>query len=137
MKKQLKRICAMLLIITSVCTVLPATIKAEEAETTPILTILDSASLYLEKSNGKALITGYISADTSATKTTMHYELQKYTSGSWNTVNSWTKTANDDVLAFSTSYAVGSGKYRVVGTAYAYIGTQKESLSITGNSVTF
>lgn len=137
MKKQLKRLCAILLIISSVCTILPATIKAEETETAPILTIIDTASLYLEKSNGKALITGYISADTSATKTTMHYELQKYTSGSWSTVNSWTKTANDDVLAFSTSYAVGSGKYRVVGTAYAYIGTKKESLSITGNSVTF
>lgn len=137
MKKGLKKLYTILLIAISVCTMMPATTKAEETEVAPILTILDTVSIYLEESNGKALITGYITADTSATKTTMHYELQKYSSGTWKTVNSWTKTANDDVLVFSSTYAVGTGKYRVIGTAYAYIGTKKESLAVTGNSVTF
>lgn len=136
MKKQLKRLCA-ILVIVSVCTTIPNMVKAEEIETAPILTILDTASLYLEDSNGKALISGYITADTSATKTTMNYQLQKYSNGSWTTVNSGTKSANDDKLVFNISYTVSSGKYRVIGTAYAYIGTKKESLSITGNSVTF
>lgn len=141
MKKQLKKVCAMVLIASCIGTIIPTTIKAEERiednGVQPILTILDTVCLYLEKSGEEAVISGLITADPDATKVCMQFMLQKYSNGSWTTVYSSTKISKGSVLNFSTSYTAGSGKYRVSGIAYAYIGTKTESLSVLGNSVTF
>lgn len=141
MIKQIRKVFAILLIASCVVTIIPNTVKAEEItednDLQPCLTILDTVSLYLEDSNGKAVVSGFVTADTDATKVSLSYTLQKYSNGKWSTVNNEIKSSNSDFLNFSMSYTVGSGKYRVIGTAHAYIGTKHESLSVTGNTVTF
>lgn len=139
MKKYSKRLCVLVLLCSIFATNIPTTTYAEEVvvdEPQPYLNIIRTVTISLTKNGSKAEASGSLSADFDATRVTMHCDLQRYTGGMWKVVTSWTETSTNSMLGFSKSYSVGSGKYRVKGTAYAYIGTQKESLQFTSNTLT-
>lgn len=139
MKKNIKKLLTLVLLCSICAANVPATIYAEEVaadEPQPYLNIIKTVSISLTKNGSKAEATGYTSASFDATRINMYCELQRYTGGTWKLVTSWTANAADSIVSFSKTFSVGSGKYRVKGTAYAYIGTQKESLQFTSNTLT-
>jgi hypothetical protein len=76
-------------------------------------------------SSGVASMSSSISCDNSyVDNVKMTNLLQRYQSGSWSTVTTWTKTADGDATSWSKTYTVSSGyTYRLLTYFYCYHGT--------------
>ncbi len=72
-------------------------------------------------SNGTASINGYVQKTPSGTSIQLTSTLQRYSSGSWATVASWSTTSASSSASISQIYTVYSGTYRVA-TSYSVSG---------------
>ncbi|MCG1024936.1 hypothetical protein [Dehalobacter sp.] len=98
---------------------------AAEANTSSPLGVnyvyINKASSTLSISNGTASINGYVQKTPSGTSIQLTSTLQRYSSGSWATVASWSTTSASSSASISQIYTVYSGTYRVA-TSYSVSG---------------
>ena len=124
MKRALLFFCACVLLMVLPCTALA---DSESGVTTNssysvLYTYIDYAAQSLDiTAFGRADMAAELQCTASVDKTRISAYLQKYTNGSWDTVNHWAKTAYSDECSWSQSYYVVSGSYRLYIYYYAYI----------------
>lgn len=63
--------------------------------------------------------------------------LQKYSSGNWVAVKSWSKTTASNMLSMSQTKAVAKGKYRVKAVVKAYKSKKYETITKYSGTVTY
>jgi len=91
-------------------------------------------------SSGKATCQGFASAYDSSHTTRLTVELQKYNSGSWSTIKSWSASATGiSIAAVEEDYYVVHGTYRVSNNVKVYnsSGTLLENKTVYSDTVTY
>ncbi|KUO63213.1 MAG: hypothetical protein APF84_13590 [Gracilibacter sp. BRH_c7a] len=99
-------------------------LAAEQNTSSPIgvyYVYINQASSTLSISNGTAIVNGYVQRTPAGTSIQITSTLQRYSSGSWVAVKSWSKTSTSFSASISETYPVSSGTYRVA-TYYAVSG---------------
>lgn len=82
----------------------------------------------------RAVITG-LPGTTTKLSATMY--LQKYSNGSWQTVQSWSSSTASNSLTLSKSKAVSHGKYRTHTVFKAYHNSNSEQIVKNSGTVTY
>jgi len=82
----------------------------------------------------RAVITG-LPGTTTKLSATMY--LQKYSGGSWQTVQSWSDSSTTNSLALSKSKTVAHGKYRTHTVFKAYRNSKSEQIIKNSGTVTY
>jgi len=124
MKRALLIFCACVLLVLLPGTALADSESAVEADSSygVLYTYIDYAAQTLNITvSGRADMGAELQCTASIDKTRISAYLQKYTNGSWDTVNHWSKTEYSDECSWSQSYYVVSGSYRLYTYYYAYI----------------
>lgn len=82
----------------------------------------------------RAVITG-LPGTTTKLSATMY--LQKYSGGSWQTVQSWSDSSTSNSLSISKSKSVAHGKYRTHTVFKAYHNSKSEQIVKNSGTVTY
>lgn len=131
----------LILLLLAIVTIMPSMSYAEEgnrAETDYRYQYIWSANAYLSISSGIATAKTSISdGNHNATAILCIMYLQKYESGKWTNVASWSKSNNGGSMSFSKTKSVSSGKYRVASRIITYKGLNSETIIIYSPIRTF
>jgi len=87
------------------------------------------ASSTLSISNGKASIRGYVQRTPSGKNIKLTSILERYSGGSWSSIESWSTSSNSSSALISETCQVSRGKYRVA-TDYAVSGASGSESNI-------
>ena len=80
-------------------------------------------------STGVADVKAKIIGNLSTTSVRVNVYLQRYSGGSWITVDSWSQSSNSSRTTLQKNVVVTKGyQYRVQASYYAYVGSQYEHL---------
>jgi hypothetical protein len=112
----------------------------DEIIVTPMWTYLSTVYTWMGiDSSGKATMVSTIDAYSGVTSVKMTNYLQRYESGAWRNVTSWTQTDQGIEGLWSKTYYVYSGyNYRLKTYFYAYVGTSLvESTSLVSGTVSY
>lgn len=71
------------------------------------------------------------------TKISATASLQKYSAGSWRTVETWSKSTASINLTLSKTKAVSKGKYRVHAVIKAYKNGKAETITVNSNTASY
>lgn len=82
----------------------------------------------------RAVITG-LPGTTTKLSATMY--LQKYSGGSWQTVQSWSDSSTSNSLSMSKNQTVSHGKYRTHTVFKAYHNSSSETITKNSGTVTY
>lgn len=143
--KQMKKPLSLLLLLALLCLGLVIPVYAAELETEqPEEEItVQYSQIYLAQAGisapGSGKLNMFASISTQSGKsdsTKLSITLQRFTSGTWSAVNSWSKTG-DASTDWSTTYTTSTGYlYRIKVVATAYKGTASESTTVYSSEVT-
>lgn len=123
-----------LLVAGALCLVQGQTSKAMELSTDLGSEMVSVYNMYSRTNSTSLTISGKTATIVGVVKgipgttTKIHAKvtLQKYSNGSWNSVQSYEKTVTTTNCTLSKTKTVTSGKYRVKGVYTAYKGTKSE-----------
>lgn len=133
LKKIFTIICTTALLF--VCTISPAC--AADQSTTPYMEHIALGQCVLTVENNTAAVSAWVQGQPDVTKTSVEVEIQEqFLFFFWNTVDTWSKTDNDNHCLVSGSTTATSGKtYRAVATVTAWVGNDSETQTITTETV--
>ncbi|MCL2051541.1 MAG: hypothetical protein FWG91_07435 [Lachnospiraceae bacterium] len=103
----------------------------------PLSDNVNSISLTISNSSGKAACSGAIFAATGTTSIKATFKLEKKVGSSWSHEKTWTKDSTSSVLTFSdSSHSISAGStYRLTLTAVVVRNGKSETVSASTESV--